>query len=188
VRAAQSQKDRADDDHAEHAPGVKGVKQAHILLGMLRGNGGHHGADQHLAKTRRDGEQHRARQKPCVGVLGEQPRNERVDEQTRRGQKRHGAHRVFDIEIFGEEAENEVDRQLGAEIDADQRAEQGVGDAVHLAEGHKQKGRQAEDGRHRKIGEKAGPFGAGVIWRWHGTPRNNDDMGSIPQIARFVNR
>ena len=69
------------------------------------------------------------------------------------------------IKIFGEKTKDQIDRQLGAKIDTDQRAEQCVGDAIHLAKGHKQKGRETKDGRHRQIGEKASPFGAGEIWR-----------------------
>ena len=62
----------------------------------------------------------------------------------------------MNVKIFGKETENQINGQLGAEIDQNQSAQQSVGNAVHFTESYKQNRGYAENGCHGKVGVKAG--------------------------------
>lgn len=57
-----------------------------------------------------------------------------VKKHSGRGNHRHDAYDLRNGEMLGKEGENEVDRQLRAEVRQNKRAEKSVGNAVHLVQ------------------------------------------------------
>ena len=150
---AEEQKEQGGhQDHAHHAPGVDGVKLTHLPIGILGGDGGDDGADEHLAKAAGQGEDHRAEDEARVDRGGEEEGPEGIDDKAQGGEHGGDLDRGGDVELVGEEGEDEVHDQLGEEIDENQQAQQGVGYAVELMKGQKEHGGEVGYHRHGDVG------------------------------------
>ena len=159
-RREEGKEQRADHHDEENAEGVQRMQKAHIPLRIVGRDGGDHRAEQHLRKPRRDRENDRADKQPRIGILREQGGHECVDRQPHCGDQGHRAHDPFDVKPTRKEGKEQVDRQLGTKVRQHQRAEQGVGNVVHIVQGHEQKRGQAEHRGHGKVGGVAGKFGS----------------------------
>ena len=119
--ARQGEEQRGEQYHAQVAPAVEGVQQAHGGLLALGGAGLHDGTDEHLDQPAADGVQHHGDEYACVGIR-QQPRQRRQADQPQRGQhvRRHHADPVADPVHHARRGQ--VHQQLHREVDrGDQR-------------------------------------------------------------------
>lgn len=160
------EEDRAYHDDGENSDAVERMKEAHIALGVIRRDRGYNGAEQDLRKSRGYREYYSSDHESDEDRIREKDGRERVDNESRRGYKRHDSDDQLGIEILREEAEDQVDRKLGTEIDQHERTEEGVGNAVHIVEGHEKQRWEGKYRRHSDVRRIAGEFGSFIIWHW----------------------
>ena len=146
---------RAEQNDHSNAPGVHGMRAAHVPLRIIRGQRGDHRADQHFRKAGSGGEDHRTQDQEYVSLLGEKGRQDPIDCQSKHGQHRHDAHRQLNVESMGAKGKDQVDAKLGTEIDQYKRAQQSVGNPVQIVKGDKQQGRNTCHGGHGGVGHIA---------------------------------
>ena len=146
--AEQVQKGRGQQHHRPHAPGVGRVQAAHIPVGVIGGDGGDDGAEQHLRQSAGGGEDHRAHRQSGKGAAGHQQGPQAVNCQAPSGEQRPIAHHPGDVKKPGAEGKQQIHQKLGDEIDADQRPQGGEGKPEALPQSQKQHRAEVDQHRH----------------------------------------
>ena len=134
------------------------MELTHFSVGFLGGDGRYDGADQHLGKTARGGENDRAEYKTRIDCIREEKRPKRVHTEPRDRQNRNALYGFRDVEAMGEKRKDQVNGQLGDKIDQYQKPQQGVGYPIETAEGEKQYGRKIAYHGHGDVCRVTGVF------------------------------
>lgn len=165
--AEDQKKQSAENHHTYDAPGVDGMELAHFPLGIFRGNGGDHWADEHLCQTAGGGKEKGPRNQTCEYGFGEEKGGEGIDQQAQSGEDGSKPHCPLHMELVGVEGQQQIHAQLGEEIQKYQGAQLGKGDAVEAVEGDHQDRCQVGHHGHGEIYGIAGINGP-VVGLFHG--------------------
>ena len=134
------------------------MELAHFPVRVLGGQRRDDRTDQHLAQAGGGREDHGTQGQTPVCIRREQRRQQSIDTETHQRNGRNGFDGFGNIKPVREEGEDQIDDQLGHEIDQHQSSQQGIGHAVKGAEGQKKNGRQIARHGHCHVAAIAGQF------------------------------
>ena len=97
------------------------MKLAHLAIGILGGDGCHHGADEHLGKTARCRKDHRSDHETEVNGMGKQNRGKGVNEKAEHREKGRDLHHLGNVKFVREEGKHHIHRQLSHKVDENEK-------------------------------------------------------------------